>query len=87
MTERNEDVPTERLTWLEICARYPAEWVSLVDADWVDEDSMDFRTAVVVVHTADYASSFVGPEIEDSIHLFTGPPGNPSTWARAVLPL
>jgi hypothetical protein len=83
---RLEAVTDERLTWAETCARYPGEWVTLVDADWVDEDYVDFRTAVVLVHSADYASSFPGRELSDrfdeSIHLFTGRPGAPATWAR-----
>lgn len=76
----------ERLTWAEICARYPNEWVTMVDAEWVDEDFTDVRTAVVVVHSGDYAASFLGPELrthfEESVHLFTGPRDAPSSWAR-----
>lgn len=76
----------ERLTWVEICARYPNEWVTMVEAEWVDEDFTDFRTAVVVVHSGDYASSFLGPEqrtyFDESVHLFTGSRDAPSSWAR-----
>lgn len=39
--------PVERLTWDEIRARYPDQWVVLVDYDWIDVDDGEFRTAVV----------------------------------------
>ncbi len=39
---------TEPLTWAEICARFPDEWVALVDIDWVDDDEV--RTARVAGH-------------------------------------
>ena len=38
-----------RATWDEICARYPDEWVVLVDVDWIDEDG-EFRSAAVFDH-------------------------------------
>ncbi|MBC7977848.1 MAG: hypothetical protein H7138_22945, partial [Myxococcales bacterium] len=28
---------TERLTWEQICRRYPDQWVALVELDWNDE--------------------------------------------------
>ena len=37
----------ERLTWREICARYPDQWVVMVDLDPIDDISCDIRTAVV----------------------------------------
>ena len=49
----------ERLTREEICARYPDEWVVLIDADWICEegeeieDAVEFRTAVVLGHSKD----------------------------------
>lgn len=41
---------TSRLTWSEICAQFPDEWVVLVDADWVDEHNFEFGTARVFSH-------------------------------------
>jgi hypothetical protein len=40
----------ERLTWSEICKRYPDEWVVFVDADWADEGDFDFASAIVIAH-------------------------------------
>lgn len=40
----------ERLTWAEICARYPDEWVVLIDTKWLDQDSFEFETAIVCGH-------------------------------------
>jgi hypothetical protein len=41
----------ERLTWKQICERYPDKHVTLVDIDWINRDSGTFRTAAVLVHT------------------------------------
>ncbi|HEY3804097.1 MAG TPA: hypothetical protein VGL61_15885 [Kofleriaceae bacterium] len=41
---------TEPLTWSEICARFPDEWVALVDVDWVNDRDFEFRSARVVGH-------------------------------------
>src|SRR5882757_6690136 len=38
---------SDPLTWTEICARYPDEWVALVEIDWVNENDLDFRSARV----------------------------------------
>lgn len=43
-------VAPERLTWNEICRRFPDEWVVLVDADWVDDHNFQFGTAQVYAH-------------------------------------
>jgi hypothetical protein len=48
-TEREaimEQLVSEPLAWEEICARYPTQWVALVDIDWI-EDTDEFRTARV----------------------------------------
>ena len=39
-----------RLTWSEICAQFPDEWVVIVDADWVDDHNFAFGTALVYSH-------------------------------------
>jgi len=38
---------SEPLTWIEICDRYPDQWVALVEIDWVVERNFRFRTARV----------------------------------------
>jgi hypothetical protein len=43
-----EPVLSELLSWREICARYPDEWVALVEIDWIDDD--EFRSARVAGH-------------------------------------
>lgn len=43
----------ERLTWEEICARYPDEWVLLVDGDFVDDPELSVRSARVWMHNAE----------------------------------
>ena len=73
----------ERLTWEEICARYPEEWVVLVDLDWINEDG-DFRTAVVLGHGKGRDASLCETRptargYQEYAHEYTGP-------VRAVLP-
>jgi hypothetical protein len=41
---------TEPLTWSEICARFPDEWVALVEVDWVNDRDFEFRSARVIGH-------------------------------------
>lgn len=41
---------SEPLTWAEIRARYPDQWVCLVEMDRADEDNFEFRSARVVGH-------------------------------------
>jgi hypothetical protein len=41
---------SEPLTWAEICARYPDEWVCLVETDYVHPNGLEFRTARVIGH-------------------------------------
>ena len=41
-----------RLTWVEICARYPNQWVVLGDIDYGDDVSYEIRSAVVIAHGA-----------------------------------
>jgi hypothetical protein len=35
----------ERLTWDQICSRFPDEWVVLVETDWVNDRDFEFGTA------------------------------------------
>lgn len=41
---------SDPLTWMQICDRYPDEWVALVEIDWVNEMDFAFRSARVVGH-------------------------------------
>ena len=41
---------SEPLTWPEICARHPDEWVCLVEIDFTHPNGLAFRTARVVGH-------------------------------------
>jgi hypothetical protein len=41
---------SEPMTWAEICARYPDQWVCLVEMDRVHPAGFDFRTARVIGH-------------------------------------
>jgi hypothetical protein len=43
-------IHADRLTWDEICKRFPDEWVVLVDTDWVNDRDFEFGTALVVAH-------------------------------------
>jgi hypothetical protein len=45
-----QPVISEPLTWEQICARYPDEWVSLVEFAWVDETVGEYTTARVAGH-------------------------------------
>jgi hypothetical protein len=38
----------QRLTWTEICDRYPDRWVVVADTDWVNETDFEFRSAEVI---------------------------------------
>jgi hypothetical protein len=38
----------DRLTWSEICDRFPDRWVVLADADWVNDTDFAFRSAEVI---------------------------------------
>jgi hypothetical protein len=52
MLQNHSPTITERLTWAEICERYPDEWVYVVDIDYHDDPHVfAFRTARVVGHS------------------------------------
>lgn len=45
--------PQERLSWKEICARFPDEWVVVADAAPDDDDEsadVDFDSALLLAH-------------------------------------
>jgi hypothetical protein len=69
----------ERLTWAEICARYPDQWVVLIDTRWLDRDSFEFETAVVCGHAKGHdevlrATRHAREHIMSSGIYFTGRP-------------
>jgi hypothetical protein len=41
---------SEPLTWAEICARHPDEWVCIVEIDYIHPNGLEFRTARVIGH-------------------------------------
>ena len=74
---QGEPVLSEPLTWQEICARYPNEWVVLVEVDWIDEDDKDFRFARVAGHGKTRREPLVQarsvwPRYGEIAHFFTG---------------
>jgi len=46
----NASATAERLTWDQICSRFPDEWVVLAETDWTNGWGPEFGTAVVVAH-------------------------------------
>lgn len=91
MTAGDSTTAPERLTWDEICARYPDQWVLLVECDWIDGNiDNDFRTAVVLAHGPSRDDTFRASEPEHSryeefVHEYTGPTRGP--WCPIILPL
>lgn len=73
-----DPVVTDPLTWAEICARYPDQWVALVEIDWVNENDLDFRSARVIGHgkarrqPLDQARP-LRARYDEIGHFFTGP--------------
>ena len=72
-----------RLSWKEICARYPDEWVFLVHVEYEDDDmdSGEIVRAVVLGHAKNSRENYLAVkpivEREDimmSSHLYTGEP-------------
>ena len=72
---------SEALTWTQICARYPEQWVVLVDVDWLetDEDNLtfEFRSARVAGHGTTRREPLVQARplrarYQEMAHYFTG---------------
>lgn len=73
----------ERLTWDEICVRYPDEWVVLVEFEREDDTDLRFYAATVLAHhrtrkaaSADVKAAF--QRHDEAGSFFTGqliPPG------------
>jgi len=49
-THKARAADSARLTWDEICERFPDEWVVLSDADWMNETDFEFGSAEVIGH-------------------------------------
>ena len=67
--------PSELLSWQEICARHPNEWVALVEIDWVNEDEV--RAARIAGHGPRRADPLqqarhLHARYEEIGHFFTG---------------
>ncbi len=45
--------PAERLTWTEICERYPDRWVALADVAYLNRTDFAFTSAEVVATFAE----------------------------------
>ncbi len=45
--------PAEHLTWNQICARYPDQWVALADIEWVNRTDFAFTGAEVIATFAE----------------------------------
>jgi len=67
---------SEPLTWAEICARHPDEWVCVAEIDRIHPDDFEFRTARVIGHgktqseSLDQASAAF-PQYDDIGHFYT----------------
>jgi len=48
--EARAEHAAERLTWKQMCERFPEEWVVIADADRVNDTDFDFGTARVLGH-------------------------------------
>lgn len=67
---------SERLTWPQICERYPDQWVALVEMD-LDEETDEIHSARVAGHGTSRAEPFAqmrqaGLRYDDVGHFFTG---------------
>jgi hypothetical protein len=61
---------SERLTWEQICHRYPAEWVVLAEFDRPgDEMDLEFHTAVVIAH--EKSRKEASPHVKEAFKRYT----------------
>jgi len=77
----------ERLTWEQICERYPEQWVVMVDHDWQPHNITELKTARVLAvgDSRAEAKERARPQL-DSIYEwgchFTGPIRGPRLGYR-----
>jgi hypothetical protein len=80
MSEAAAHVPSERLSWQEICVRHVGEWVLLVDVDWIDDVDFEPRSAVLVAHSTNRRETRgrvkMLPENIEFAHFFISKPGH-----------
>lgn len=55
---------SERLTWHQICRRYPDEWVVIAEMDWVEDGCFEFGTALVLAHRK--TRKEVSPDVKEA---------------------
>lgn len=72
----------ERMTWEQICQKYPEEWVILIDVDWINDTDLELRAAVVIDHSKRYGEALRRTrDVPVCTHLHTGKPkGSLSSW-------
>ena len=60
----------QRMTWDEICARYPDEYVMLTEIDRIEEGQFAFRSALVLAHarTSKEVCQLTKPIAERFVH-------------------
>lgn len=79
-----EPLVSEPLTWAEIRARYPDQWVCLAEIGWVNDTDFEFTTARVVGHgTSKGALDQAQPlwdRYQEIGHFFTGKIVPPSPY-------
>ena len=61
---------TERLTWDEICRRYPDEWVVMAEIEWLNETDFEFETALVLAHHK--TRKEVSPSVKAALRRWSG---------------
>ena len=64
----------EKLTWEEIKARYPDQWVELIECEW-DETEPDPRNGIVRRHAKkrkEIHEQFMKDPVDDSAIVYTG---------------
>ena len=44
----------KRLSWQEICQNYPNQQVGLADVEWIDNDGVTVKSAIVALTEADH---------------------------------
>lgn len=81
---------TRRLTWDEICACYPSQWVVLVDLEFVAGPYSAIRSARVAGHGGDDESlEMADPHLDhyqEFARLHTRPPDPPRSWDGDAVP-
>jgi hypothetical protein len=72
-----EPAISDPMTWADICATYPDQWVGVVDVQKHSAAAYDIRSARVVCHSSHRGEVLdrilpLRPHHHDARHLFTG---------------